>query len=76
MTQTCMLHAENVVNVESQIYSYLELISVFANFVRKCHMCLSEQSKNNIKSKRNHIVFKTLADMYFSLKKKGERYEE
>ena len=64
-----MLYAGNFVNAESEIYSYLKLISVFANFVRKFLMCLSEQSKNNVKSRRNHIVFKTMADMYFSIKK-------
>lgn len=64
-----MLYAENFVNAGSEIYSYLKLISVSANFVRKFFMSLSEQSKNNIKSRRNHIVSKTLADTYFSIKK-------
>lgn len=64
-----MLHAENFVNAESQIYSYLKLISVFANFVRKFLMCLSEQGKNNLKDRRK-VVFKILEDMYFSVKKK------
>jgi len=68
MAQTCMLYAENLLNAESEIYSYLKLISVFANFFGKFLMCLSEQSKNNLKSRRNRIVFKTLADVYFSIK--------
>lgn len=64
-----MLRAENFVNAKSQIYSYLKLISVFAKFVKKFPMCLSEQGKNNLTNRRNHVVFKILEDMYFSIKK-------